>query len=64
MSKSILNYFTANGNNVKTSQTRQVVEASSSQSVVWNAGLSSREHGLVIEEIANATGSTKSKCVS
>ena len=64
MSKSILNYFTANGNNAKTSQTRQVVEASSSQSVVWNVGLSSREHALVIEEIANATGSTKSKRVS
>ena len=44
MSKSILNYFAATGNNAKTSQTRQVVEASSSQSVVWNAGLS--YHGV------------------
>ena len=40
------------------------MEASSSQSVVWNADLSSREHALVVEEIANATGSTKSKRVS
>ena len=64
MWKSILNYFTANGKNAKTSQTRQVVEASSSESVVWNAGLSSREHALVVEEIVNATGSTKFEHVS
>ena len=34
------------------------------QSVVWKARLSSREHALVVEEITNATGSTKSKCVN
>ena len=34
------------------------------QSIETEVGLSSREHSLVIEEIANATGSTKSKRVN
>ena len=62
MSQSILNYFIANKkNNAKTNQTTPVVEVSTSESVARTSGLSSKEHALVIEEIANATGSAKSQ---
>ena len=59
MSKSILNYFTKKANDTNESQTSK--EASM---VISNTGLSSREHSLIIEEIDNATGSTKSKRVN
>ena len=59
MSKSILNYFTKKANDTNESQTSK--EASL---VISDTGLSSREHSLIIEEIANATGSTISKRVN
>ena len=62
MSQNILSYFTANKkNNASTNETRPVVEVSTSDSVAHTSGLSSKEHALVIEEIANATGSAKSQ---
>ena len=59
MSKSILNYFTKKANDTNESQSSK--EASL---VISDTGLSSRGHSLIIEEIANATGSTKSKRVN
>ena len=58
MSQSILSYCTANRKSTKSNQTTPVVAAASSESVAQSSGLSSKEHALVIQEIANATGST------
>lgn len=65
MSQSILNYFTANKkNNAKTNETTPVVEVVIPDSVARMSGLSSTEHILVMEEITNATGSSKSQRTS